>query len=112
MFMRAMLCLAVLLSLSVSVEGDTFTWQGKLVDGVTDANGTYDFKFRLYDAAAGPSQVGGEIVVDDVVVSDGLLTVDLDFGPGIFLGADRWLEIDVRFEGRLNTEISFELDNP
>lgn len=28
------------------------------------------------------------------------------------IDSNGWLEIDVRFEGRLNTEISFELDNP
>ncbi len=28
-----------------------FTYQGKLSDGATPANGNYDFQFKLYDTA-------------------------------------------------------------
>ena len=57
---------------------------------------SFDLKFRLYDALAGPSPVGPENVRDDVVVTDGLFTVELDFLAGAFPGTDRWLEIDVK----------------
>jgi hypothetical protein len=36
----------------------SFTYQGKLTDGATAANGTYQFQFKLFDAASGGSQVG------------------------------------------------------
>ncbi|MDQ7029822.1 MAG: hypothetical protein Q9O62_08615 [Ardenticatenia bacterium] len=76
--------------------GTAFTYQGRLTDGGSPANGAYDFQFKLYDAATGGSQVGSTVTKDDVAVSDGLFTVDLDFGSGAFDGNARWLEIGVR----------------
>jgi hypothetical protein len=78
-----------------AVEG-AFTYQGRLNDGGDLANGTYDFEFKLYKAASGGSQVGSTVTKGDVAVTDGLFTVELDFGSGIFDGDARWLEIGVR----------------
>ena len=72
----------------------SFTYQGRLTDGGGPANGSYDFQFRLYDAASGGAWVG-TIPKDDVTVSDGLFMVELDFGSA-FTGDARWLEIGVR----------------
>jgi hypothetical protein len=74
----------------------TFTYQGRLTDGGSPANGTYDLRFILYDAESGGSQVGTTVTRDDVVVANGLFSVDLDFGANAFQGAARWLEIAVR----------------
>ena len=74
--------------------GSAFSYQGRLVDGGGPASGSYDFTFRLYDAAAGGGQVGGAVSLSGVAVSGGLFMVQLDFGPGAFTGA-RWLEIAV-----------------
>ncbi len=76
--------------------GTAFTYQGRLTDGGGPANGDYDFEFRLYDADSGVSQVGSTVTVGDVAVSDGLFTVQLDFGSSAFTGNARWLEIGVR----------------
>ncbi|HET9317352.1 MAG TPA: hypothetical protein VFQ51_17305, partial [Vicinamibacteria bacterium] len=54
-----------------------------------------DFQFVLRDAPAGGAQVGPTLTLDDVVVTDGLFTVPLDFGAA-FGGARRWLEMAVR----------------
>lgn len=72
-----------------------FTYQGELRDGGTPANGTYDLRFRLYDAFASGPQVGPLLCVDNVVVNNGTFTVALDFGP-VFTGSTRYIEIDVR----------------
>jgi len=74
--------------------GATFTYQGRLTDGGGPANGSYDFQFKLYDAAGGGVWVG-TIPKDDVTVTDGLFTVELGFGSA-FTGDARWLEIGVR----------------
>jgi hypothetical protein len=75
--------------------GTAFTYQGRLTDGGNPANGEYDFEFTLYGAASSGTPVH-LVKKGDVTVSDGLFTVELDFGSGIFIGEARYLEIGVR----------------
>ncbi|GIW19553.1 hypothetical protein [Tepidiforma sp.] len=74
----------------------SFTYQGRLTDGGSPANGSYDLRFILYDAESGGAQVGSTVTRDDVQVTNGLFTVDLDFGASVFQGDARWMEIAVR----------------
>lgn len=76
--------------------GTAFTYQGQLKESGSPAGGTYDLRFRLFDAAVGGSQVGAPDCVDSVIPVDGLFTVELDFGTAPFNGDARWLEIGVR----------------
>ena len=76
--------------------GTAFTYQGSLTQGELPANGAFDFQFILFDASTLGNQVGGPVVVEDVVVTDGIFTVLIDFGPGAFGGDGRWLDIGVR----------------
>jgi hypothetical protein len=76
--------------------GTGFTYQGHLEDGSNPANGSYDFEFLLYDAAAAGVQVGSTLAPGDVAVSDGFFTLQLDFGAGAFGGGERWLQVNVR----------------
>jgi hypothetical protein len=78
--------------------GTAFTYQGRLTDGGAPANGSYDLVFKLYDDSAGGSQVGIS-VTQTLTVTDGLFTVQLDFGSDVFDGNARWLEIGVRPAG-------------
>jgi hypothetical protein len=80
-------------------QGTAFTYQGHLNDGGAPANGDFDLTFSLWDAGSGPTQVGGSLTNSAIAVSNGLFTTTLDFGPGVFTGADRWLEIGVRTNG-------------
>jgi hypothetical protein len=112
--------------------GTSFTYQGKLTDGGAPANGNYDIRFIMYDAESGGSQVGNTIQKTNVPVTNGLFTVDLDFGTtlvvptpspaaspspsvsptvtavptayvaSVFDGNARWLEIAVRPGGSGN----------
>jgi len=78
--------------------GTTFTYQGRLSDGGNPANGVYDFQFKLYDAATGGTQVGSTVTKTNVSVTDGLFSVQLDFGA-VFDGTALWLEVAVRPSG-------------
>lgn len=73
----------------------SFTYQGELTDNGSPANGEYDFRFILYDAVVGGSQVGPVETVGNLNVSEGLFTASLDFGA-VFTGTAVWLEIGVR----------------
>lgn len=75
--------------------GTGFTFQGRLTDAGSPANGVYDLNFYLYDAAAGGSQVGPVQTIGDVTVTAGLFTVTLNFG-NVFHGSQYYLEVQVR----------------
>ena len=70
--------------------GTSFTYQGRLVESGTPPNGSYDFRFVLYDAASGGNQVGPVVTREDVFVSTGLFTVGVDFGA-VFTSQRRFL---------------------
>ena len=76
-------------------QSTAFTYQGQLKDAGSPANGIYNLRFALFGAASGGSQFGGTITNAATTVSNGLFTASLDFGPGIFIGQDRYLEISV-----------------
>jgi hypothetical protein len=82
-----------------SAQGTAFTYQGRLDDGANPANGSYDLQFTIYDSSGGPGVVAGPLTNSPTSVSNGLFTVTLDFGSGVFTGANRWLEIGVRSNG-------------
>lgn len=81
---------------AVTALGSGFTYQGRLTDGGSPANGNYDLRFILFDADTGGAQVGSIQSKEDVAVANGLFSVDLDFGVEAFNGDGRWLEIAVR----------------
>src|SRR6266446_4014332 len=76
-----------------------FTYQGRLTDGGTPANGNYDLQFALFDSLSGGAQVGSTQTINTVAVSNGVFTVSLDFGANSFPGANRFLEISARPSG-------------
>ncbi len=75
--------------------GTAFTYQGQLKSGGNPVNGNCDFQFSLWDAASGGAQVGATQTKTSVAVSNGLFTVQLDFGS-VFTGDARWLAVAVR----------------
>lgn len=76
--------------------GSAFTYQGRLTDGGNPANGSYDLRFTLFDAASGGTTVGAPFTLEDVAVNQGLFTVALDFGTAAFAADARWLEVAAR----------------
>jgi hypothetical protein len=80
-------------------QGTAFTYQGRLNDNGAPATAIYDLRFTIYDAAANGNVSGGPVTSSTVGVTNGLFTVLLDFGAGIFTGPPRWLEIGVRPAG-------------
>ncbi len=78
----------------------TFTYQGQLKNAGVPQNGTANLTFAMFDTAVGGTQVGATIVQNNVPLTDGTFTVNLDFTqggvvPGIFDGCKRYLEITV-----------------
>ena len=80
-------------------QGTAFTYQGRLNSGTNPANGSYDLRFAVFNALTAGTQQGSLLTNSATAVSNGLFTVQLDFGAGIFNGNARWLEIGVRTNG-------------
>jgi len=85
-------------STQATLMGTAFTYQGKLKAGGEPVNDDCDVTFRLYDDPNVGSQVGSAIT-RTVPISDGLFTIVLDFGGGVFTGDARWLGIRVKCGG-------------
>jgi hypothetical protein len=81
---------------SQATFGAAFTYQGRLMDGAKPANGAYGFEFRLFNDLSAGTQVGSTVTKDNINVSNGLFTVQLDFGAEAFNGDARFLQIGVR----------------
>ena len=79
----------------------SFTYQGKLTDGGNLGSASYDMQFKLFDTGTvgAGAQQGGTLTLAAVQVTNGIFTVQLDFGAGVFTGADRFLEIAVKPAG-------------
>ncbi|MGA2245757.1 MAG: hypothetical protein ABSH48_12215 [Verrucomicrobiota bacterium] len=101
---RLFVALAVGLAFNTSLlpaaaQGTAFTYQGWLFDGTNAATGDFDLRFHVYDSASGGTLLAGPITNAPVPVTNGLFTVELDFGPGVFTGSSNWLQIGVRTYG-------------
>ena len=84
---------------AATAQTTAFTYQGRLADNGSPANGTYALQFAVYDASTNGIQIGGTVTISNVPVSAGLFTANLDFGSGVFTGPDRWLQIAVQTNG-------------
>ncbi len=77
-------------------QGTTaFTYQGHLNTSGNAANGFYDLSFAVYDSNVAGNLIAGPITNSAVPVSNGLFTVTLDFGAGVFTGTNYWVQMAV-----------------
>ncbi len=82
-----------------------FNFQGRLNDGSSAANGSYDIKFKLFDSSTGGGQIGSTIDRVGLLVINGVFSTILDFGASAFTTGNRFLEISVRPAGSPNAHV-------
>ncbi len=95
---RFELALALLMSANGVVWGQLgteFTYQGKLNDAGQPASGTYNLEISMWDADVAGNQIGVTNSFNNLPISNGLFSVELDFGASSLNGDARWLEIVV-----------------
>jgi hypothetical protein len=91
-----LMLLAIVQPLSiVYAQGTAFTYQGRLMAGSQAANGSYDLAFTLFNVNSNGTAIAGPVTNAATAVSNGLFTVIIDFGPGVFTGNNYWLGISV-----------------
>jgi hypothetical protein len=95
----AALFFSLLLTAGTTAQSNVFTYQGNVNNAGSPANGSYDFEFALFDAPSAGAQVGPAVSRSSVAVSNGIFSVQLDFGAA-FTGPGRYLEIRVRQTGQ------------
>jgi hypothetical protein len=82
-----------------AAQGTAFTYQGQLQNNGSPASGTYNLMFSLFNTNTTGVAVAGPVMTNGVVVTNGLFTVQIDFGSGPFTGQTNWLEIAVETNG-------------
>jgi len=87
---------------NVFAQDSAFTYQGRLADNGSPANGVYDFTFQAFDAVAAGNSIGGSVTVNGVGVTNGLFTAVVDLSSAPFTGPARWLQIGVSSNGMGN----------
>lgn len=75
--------------------GTAFTYQGQLKKNGAPITANCLMAFRLYDQATTGNLIGSPITMT-VPITNGLFTVQLDFGASVFAGEARWLGIQVQ----------------
>ncbi|MCO6436652.1 MAG: tail fiber domain-containing protein [Phycisphaerae bacterium] len=82
---------------SAGLLDTAITYQGQVKKDGIPWDGTCDLEFSIWSAASGGSQLHGPIAKTNIMVEDGLFTVDdLDFGAAPFDSDPKWLGIRVR----------------
>ena len=80
-----------------SVKAESILYQGVLTESNSAANGVFEMRFGIYDAAMeGNGNLLGITTNDTVAVSNGLFTTDVNVSSNIFDGRNLWLEIGIR----------------
>lgn len=103
--LTVIICIVVSGARLASAQGTAFNYQGRLNTNGSPALGLYDFRSAIYDAVTNGAQIGGALTNAAVGVTNGVFTVTLDFGDGIFTGPARWLDLSVRTNGGVFTNL-------
>jgi hypothetical protein len=83
-------------------QGTNFTYQGQLLSGGAPANGIYNLTFTLFNTNASGVAIAGPVTNSATGVTNGLFTVAISFGAGVFTGTNYWLEVAVETNGGTN----------
>ena len=81
-----------------AAAGSGFTYQGRLVKNGQPVNGLCALSLSLWDAASGGGSLGSN-TFPTLPITNGLFTVQLDYGTSPFVGEARWIETAVQCPG-------------
>ncbi len=87
------LCCLFTTANAVFAQDTAFTYQGRLNNNGSPANGSYDLTFTLFNANSNGVAVAQTVTNQATAVANGLFTAIIDFGGGVFTGSNYWLEI-------------------
>jgi hypothetical protein len=102
--MHPRLCFALccFITSTAWAQSSNITYQGRLTMNGSPANGTFDIRINIYDAAIGGNQIGVSSTNTGVIVQKGIFTTIINAGKHVFTGEDRWAEVSVATNGNTN----------
>jgi len=95
--------IVILLLLNITAFGQAgankFRFNGVLSnEGIVISSGYVDFRFRVFELPTGGSQLGSDVVVTNISVTNGNYSVIVDLSQGPYVnGQSYWIEAGVRF---------------
>ncbi len=84
-----------------AIAGSSFTYQGRLIKNGQPVSDTCALSLSLWDSANGGGFLNSN-TFNSTPISNGLFTVQLDYGATAFAGDARWIETAVRCTGDAN----------
>src|SRR5262245_35098009 len=75
--------------------GTAFNYQGQLKRDGAPVTGTCDFRAQLWSAPQGGSAISPGAAINDVPITNGLVSFPIDFGADYFDGSALWLQLAV-----------------
>jgi hypothetical protein len=101
MMILAMALVCAGLCSTALAQTNVITYQGRLTEGGSPADGLFDIQFKLFDtqAVGTGAQQGVTVTHSSVQVTNGTFTVQLDFFLPVFDGSARYLEVSIRPTG-------------
>lgn len=103
--MRRLNCASFVVAFIASAsfaQSTAFTYQGQLSSSGSPVSGLYDLKFTLFNAKSGGLVVAPAVCVDNVQVTNGVFTAEIDFGKSFVTSGTRAIEIAVRADTGLD----------
>src|SRR5208283_4760775 len=91
--------LLLAICVSTHAQGTAFSYQGRLNNNGSPAAGTYNLTFTLFNTNTTGVAIAGPVTNNAVIVTNGLFTVLIDFGSGVFNGTNCWLQVGVETNG-------------
>lgn len=84
-----------------AATGSGFTYQGRLIKNGQPISDTCALSISLWDASSGDNFLNSNTFTT-VPISNGLFTVQIDYGASTFNGEERWIEMAVKCTGDAN----------
>src|SRR5258707_11020313 len=99
-FVSIVVLLVILFGATSAMSQTTsFTYQGRLTDSGTAANGNYDLQFALWDSNSGGAHIRAAANFSPVSLRRGVFSVQLGFGVSAFSCAGLFLAFCVEANG-------------
>ncbi len=116
----AVVCAAMLIAASgASASSERFiqrygTFHQPLIMeiGGQPCNGKFDVQVRMFDEAFGGNQLGTTLEKEGVDVANGVANIKLEFGPHLFDGKPRYLEVAISSSGAFKAFFQMETRQP